>query len=72
MHYFQFKFTIIYLLFSFSQMLKRKVNITYNTAESIHFVLQSNDEDIDEVVDNNDSSDSSEYEEDKNKDVTLI
>ena len=53
-------------------MLKRKVNITYNTAESIHFVLQSNDEDIDEVVDNNDSSDSSEYEEDKNKDVTLI
>ena len=33
-------------------MLKRKLNITYNTVEAIDFVLQSNDKDIDEVVHN--------------------
>ena len=53
-------------------MSKIRVNITCNTAEAIDFVLQSDDEDIDEVVDNNDPTDSSEYEENKNGNVTLI
>ena len=35
-------------------------------------MLKSGDEDIGEVVDNNDSSDSSKYEEDKHDNVTLI
>ena len=39
--------------------------MAYNTVEAMDFVLQSDDEDIGEVVDNNDSSDSIEYEEDK-------
>ena len=56
----------------FRQMSKERVNITYNTVEAIDFVLQSGDEDIGEVVDNNDSSDSSKYEENKHDNVTLI
>ena len=35
-------------------------------------MLKSGDEDIGEVVDNNDTSDSSKYEEDKHDNVTLI
>ena len=53
-------------------MSNERVNITYNTVEAIDFVLQSGDEDIGEVVDNNDSSGSSKYEEDKHDNVTLI
>ena len=53
-------------------MPKRRVNIIYNTVGAIGFVLQSDDEVIGEVVDNNDSSDSSEYEEFKNDNVTPI
>ena len=53
-------------------MSKERVNITYNIVEAIDFVLQSGDEDISEIVDNNDSSDSRKYEEDKHDNVTLI
>ena len=53
-------------------MSKERVNIKYNAVEAIDFVLKSGDEDIGEVVDNNDSSDSSKYEEDKHDTVRLI
>ena len=53
-------------------MSKERVNIKYNAVEAIDFVLKSGDEDFGEVVDNNDSSDSSKYEEDKHDTVTLI
>ena len=53
-------------------MSKERVNIKYNAVEAIDFVLKSGDEDIGEVVDNNDSSDSSKYGEDKHDTVTLI
>ena len=53
-------------------MSKERVNIKYNAVEAIDFVLKSGDEDIGEVVGNNDSSDSSKYEEDKHDTVTLI
>ena len=69
-YYLQFKFTIICIFFS--QMSKERVNIKCNAVEAIDFVLKSGDEDIGEVVDNNDSSDSSKYEEDKHDTVTLI
>ena len=62
----------IYIYIFVSQMSKQRVNVTYNTAEAIDFVLQSDDEDIGEVVDNNDFRDGSKYKEDKHDNVTLI
>ena len=56
-YYLQFKFTIIHIYIFVSQMSKQRVNVTYNTVEAIDFVLQSDDEDIGEVVDNNDFRD---------------
>ena len=53
-------------------MLKQRVNRTYNTVEAIDFVPQFDNEDLGEVAGNNDSSDSSEYEEDTNDNITLI
>ena len=71
-YYLQFKFTIIHIYIFVSQMSKQRVNVTYNTVEAIDFVLQSDDEDIGEVVDNNDFRDGSKYKEDKHDNVTLI
>ena len=62
----------IYIYIFVSQMSKQRVNVTYNTVEAIDFVLQSDDEDIGEVVDNNDFRDGSKYKEDKQDNVTLI
>ena len=70
LHYLQFKFTVIY--FFPRKRLKQRVNIICNTFESLDFVLESDNEDIGKVVGNNDSSDSSKYEEDKNDNVSLI
>ena len=46
----------------YSQVSKRRVNITYSTVEVIDFLLQFDEEDIGEVLYRNDSSDSREYE----------
>ena len=60
------------MFFFFSQILNRRVNITYNTVEAIDFVPQFDDKYIGEVVGNNHSSDIKEYEKGKNGNVTPI